>query len=412
MARKSTIQTETLKMQITDSEQELKIVPLFRLGFRPFFLFGALLSIVPVLIIALLYHGKVVSGGITDVHWWHGHELVFGFAGAIVVGFLLTAAQNWTGSPGVRSWPLFAIFILWLSARVLLFVLGERSVIPFIFDMLWMPAAAVFLAIPIIKIKQWRNLFFVPLLCLLTLLNAGSYLSLAYSQPDRASQFVFAGLFAIISLIAVMGGRVIPFFTARGTGQEKVAAIKWLELISLIPLWLIVLCWAVLPVSLVKTPEMGYLFIFAGIINLIRFARFKMHSTLKIPLLWSLHLSYYFIPIGLIAIGYSISFNVAQFYNALHIVTIGGVGGVILAMIARVSLGHTGRMLTPSFSMSIAFVSILLSALIRAVMPWIRPEYMLKAYDMSATLWLMAFGLFVINYAPLLLKARVDGRPG
>lgn len=399
-------------MQITDSEKELKIVPLFRLGFRPFFLFAAAFSLLPVMLMTLLYHGKMLEIGVTNIHWWHGHELVFGFSGAIIVGFLLTAVQNWTGQPGVRGWPLFGIFILWLMARLLLLIIGELSFIPFIFDILWMPLAGFFLAKPIIKMKQWRNLFFAPLLLLFTLLNAGSYLCLAFSYPERASQFIFAGVFAIISLIAIMAGRVVPFFTSRATGQEKVQAIKWLEWLSLAPLWAIVLTWATLPVSIIKTPAMGYLFIFAGLINLIRFARFKTYTTFKIPLLWSLHLCYLFIPLGLIALGYCIAFSAAHFYHALHLLTVGGIGGVILAMIARVSLGHTGRLLTPSFSMSIAFVSIILGALVRAIVPWFWPEYMLKAYDISATFWLMAFGLFVVNYTPILSKARIDGKAG
>lgn len=398
-------------MQITDSSKELKIPPLFRLGFRPFFLAAALFSFLPIIVFVLFQHGILFSG-LTDFYWWHAHELVFGFAGAIIVGFLLTAVQNWTGSPGIRGWRLFSIFIIWLLARISLYILGERSVIPFIFDLIWLPAAGVFLAIPIIQKKQWKNLFFIPMLVLFTLLNAGSYLALAFSYPQIAIKLIFAGIFTIITLIMIMGGRVIPFFTARGTNQTKTEALKWLEVASLLPMWLIVISWALLPASWLQHSIMGAILVYSGVINLIRAMRWKPLSTLKVPLLWSLHLSYFFIPVGLIAIGFSTIFSLHHFNTALHLITIGGIGGVILAMIARVSLGHTGRMLTPSFSMSIAFSSILLSTLIRVIVPYFWPEYMIKAYDISASLWVVAFGLFIINYAPILLKARVDGRPG
>ncbi|MFM7968996.1 NnrS family protein [Aeromonas sp. A-5] len=160
--------------QILDSHKEEQIVPLFRLGFRPFFLLGALFSCLAM----LGWLGSSTVGslpGIGNPIWWHGHEMLFGFGAAIVAGFLLTAVQNWTAHPGVRGWPL-ALVVGCGPCQGLLPWLGEDDTLLMVADLLWLPLCAWFLAKPILITRQWRNLFFVPLLLILTLLNGASWL--------------------------------------------------------------------------------------------------------------------------------------------------------------------------------------------------------------------------------------------
>ena len=234
-------------MQILDAQKENKIVPLFRLGFRIFFLGGALFSCLAMLVWLLSLRGMALLPGVSNPIWWHAHEMIFGFGLAIIAGFVLTAMQNWTGIPGVRGWPLALVSGLWLLPRLLMPLRGELNDLVIVLDLLWLPLVAGFLARPVIQVKQWRNLFFAPLLMFMMLLNALSYYA-AFSHNWLLAERVFTtAVLAIAALITVMGGRVIPFFTARATGTDKPEAIPALEKLALGSIWLATLGWLMLP---------------------------------------------------------------------------------------------------------------------------------------------------------------------
>jgi len=156
----------------------------------------------------------------------------------------------------------------------------------------------------------------------------------------------------------------------------------------------------------------GVLLIIAGFFQSMRWLRWRPWITLAVPLLWSIHIAIMFIALGLILLGLSYLIAEIPSNHVWHLLTVGGMGGLILAMISRVSLGHTGRPLSPPKAMSFAYTAITLAALIRAFGPWILPEKTLLLIDISGTFWLLAFGIFVITYAPMLTSARKDGRPG
>lgn len=395
-------------LQITDNDKEQQIQPLFRLGFRPFFLFGALFAVVSTLLWAFILTGKLTLPSQLPASIWHAHEMLFGFAGAIIIGFLLTAVQNWTGVPGVRGKQLFVLFSIWLVARISLFVLpSSLNWLTLLLEVTWMPLAALFLGKAIIAVKQWRNLFFVPLLLIMSALNAVSLICMFNYQYIIAQQATWSMLFLVLFIIAVMGGRVIPFFTARGTETEKVLPVKLFEYLSTAPLLLLaIFIW--FPNPQIMAP----LALLAGFSNSLRLLRWRPLITLKVPLLWSLHLSYLLLSLGLILYGVAIYIPSLNAVAMIHLTAIGGIGGIILAMISRVSLGHTGRSLTPSRWMSIAFIATLLSALARVFLPMLIPNLPLMAYAISALFWCCAFALFVICYARMLNSPRVDGRPG
>ncbi|MCE9926102.1 NnrS family protein [Aeromonas media] len=395
--------------QILDSHKEEQIVPLFRLGFRPFFLLGALFSCLAMLGWLGQLNNWFVLPGIGNPIWWHAHEMLFGFGAAIVAGFLLTAVQNWTAHPGVRSWPLALIVGLWVLPRCLLPWLGEDNLILMALDLAWLPLCAWFLAKPVIMTRQWRNLFFVPLLLILTLLNGATWLW--RDDWSAVEHLLITTVLLFTTLIAVMGGRVIPFFTARGTGQEKAPPSPWLERGALASLWLILLLW-LLPDSWTNSLYMVPLYIVAAGLHLGRQLRWRPGTTLAQPLLWSLHLAYLFIPLGLLALAAHAAGLPLSLSLASHLLSAGCMGTMILGMIARVSLGHSGRALHVGRRITLAFALVILSAFMRVLLPLYWPSLALTGWNLSGWSWIAAYGLFVWVYTPILTRPRADGRPG
>ncbi|MDP5293006.1 NnrS family protein [Oceanimonas sp. CHS3-5] len=399
-------------MQILDAQKENQIVPLFRLGFRVFFLGGALFSCIAMALWLLTLRGVPTLSGVSNPIWWHAHEMIFGFGLAIIAGFVLTAMQNWTGIPGVRGWPLALVSGLWLLPRLLMPLRGELNGLVILLDLLWLPLVAGFLARPVIQVKQWRNLFFAPLLIVMTLLNALSYYA-AFSNNWLLAERVFttAGL-AIAALITVMGGRVIPFFTARATGTEKPTPIPVLEKLALGSIWLATLGWLLLPRTSLFNGLLALMLVVTALAHLIRLSRWNNKLTKGIPLLWVLHLGYLFIPAGLLVMAAALLNWGITVSLASHWLTAGAMGTVILGMIARVSLGHSGRPLELKKPMVVAFVLVIIAGLVRALLPMLAPGLTSLAYDVSALAWIAAFGIFCRIYWPILTQARADGRPG
>ncbi|MGP7734628.1 NnrS family protein [Oceanimonas smirnovii] len=399
-------------MQILDAQKENKIVPLFRLGFRVFFLGGALFSCLAMLVWLLSLRGMALLPGVSNPIWWHAHEMIFGFGLAIIAGFVLTAMQNWTGIPGVRGWPLALVSGLWLLPRLLMPLRGELNDLVIVLDLLWLPLVAGFLARPVIQVKQWRNLFFAPLLMFMMLLNALSYYA-AFSHNWLLAERVFTtAVLAIAALITVMGGRVIPFFTARATGTDKPDAIPALEKLALGSIWLATLGWLMLPRTSLFNGLLALVLVIAAVTHFVRLSRWNNKLTKDIPLLWVLHIGYLFVPLGLLAMAAAILNWGITVSLASHWLTAGAMGTVILGMIARVSLGHSGRLLELKEPMVIAFMLVIIAGLVRALLPMLAPGLTRMAYDVSALAWVMAFGLFCRIYWPILTQPRADGRPG
>jgi uncharacterized protein involved in response to NO len=400
-------------MQITDLEKEQKITPLLRLGFRPFFLSGAIFSMIAIVLWLLMYRGVITLSPLGGGYWWHIHEMIFGFGGAIIAGFLLTAIQNWTGTRGAQGTTLLLLFTLWLVGRlVILFpdLLGNS--ITTIIDLSFLLTVAFVLAKPIIAIKQYRNLFFIPLLLLFTLANLEMHLAIYYPNSFIITFSAYAGVMLVTFLMSVMAGRVTPMFTANGTNTAKVNPLPWLDKITNGSLGIAMLYLLLQPVIGFSELSFGVLLIIAGVFQTMRWLRWKPWITLNVPLLWSIHISIKFIAYGLILLGLSYLITDIPSNHLWHLLTVGGMGGLILAMISRVSLGHTGRPLSPPKVIVFAYFSIILAALVRSIGPWVLPEKTLMFIDISGTFWLLAFGIFVVTYAPMLMSARKDGRPG
>ncbi|MCL1078682.1 NnrS family protein [Parashewanella spongiae] len=389
-------------LNIDEPAQKQPKVPLFRLGFRPFFLFGSVFSIIALTLWILFLTGNFQFSPHGNTVWWHAHEMLFGFVTAIIAGFLLTAVQNWTGRPSIKGIPLALLFALWTAPRILL--LNQDWVIfPIVaaLDLLFLPITAFLMAKAVLPVKQWQNFTFVPILFLLTLTNAISYYGLVTNNPELIQSAHYGGVFTITIVVTMIGGRVIPFFTDRASDWKRQPSINWIEKLTFTSL--------VLLIGSILIQQQTAITIFAalsGSILLIRWSRWGWTHTFKVPLLWSLHLSYVFIPIGLLMIAAGLPLSAG-----IHAITVGGMAGMILGMMARVSLGHTGRQLVPPKPVVLGFGCILLATLSRIVATLI-PTYYQPLLILTAVLWIIAFGLFVIFYSSMLCKARIDGRPG
>ena len=400
-------------MQITDLQKEQKITPLLRLGFRPFFLSGAVFSFVAIILWLLMYKGAVNLLPLGGGYWWHIHEMIFGFGCAIIAGFLLTAVQNWTGARGAQGTTLLVLFLFWLAGRVVVLLpelLGDT--LTTVVDLSFLPAVAFVLAKPIIAAKQYRNLFFVPLLLLFTFANLEMHLAIYYPDTFSITFAGYAGVMLVTFLMSVMAGRVTPMFTANGTKTPKATPLPWLDKVTNGSLGIAMLSLLLQPAVGFSETFFGVLLIIAGVFQTMRWLRWRPWITLAVPLLWSIHISIKFISFGLIILGVSYLIPEIPTNHVWHLLTVGGMGGLILAMISRVSLGHTGRPLSPPKAMTFAYIFIVLAALVRSIGPWGLPEKTLLFIDISGTFWLFAFGIFVVTYGPMLMSARKDGRPG
>ena len=401
-----------MPLNIDDSRTALAIPPVLRLAFRPLFLGGTIFSIIAIAWWSYFWLNPFNWQPYGGPIWWHGHEMLFGFGASIVVGFLLTAVQTWTGVMGLRGRPLLFLALAWLLGRLLLaFGAGLPLWVVMAGDLLFLILATIAMAYPVFKAKQRQNMIFVPILAILALLNGFSHWGVVTNQPEVAQLSLHGAIMMFVLIIAILGGRVIPFFTANGAGVEKKPPIKWLEIVSIASIMLLV---AIAFIGFNKAPKNLTLTVssIAAIANGWRFLRWNGQHCAKIPLLWSLHLSYAFIPLGFIVLALYAAGYTASLSAALHCFTAGAMGGMILAMISRVTLGHTGRPLQPPKLMSVGYIAIIVGAILRVIFPGWFPEGSSWAIGFAGGLWILGYGIYVFYYGPMLVAARVDGRPG
>jgi len=390
---------------MTSNLKNIQIAPFFSVAFRPFFLSGALFSIIAVLTWVGALNNSFEFNPYGGSYWWHAHEMLFAFVGAIVVGFLLTAVQNWTGQTSLKGKPLMVFWLLWLVARLTLAIdLGIDRWLVALIDLAFLPIAGVVLARLIIRAKRWKNLIFIPVITLMTIANGLMHWGALNADPGLVNQGSYAMVMLVMMLITVLGGRVFPMFTANGTGTRKVESIKWLEMATIISTAFIAItyiCGLLLP-----APILALLLIFAAVCHLIRLLRWRFWVTLKTPLVWSLHVGYFSIPLGYSLMAYHYLTERILLSTVLHGLTVGAIGVTILAMITRVSLGHTGRKLVVNKLLSLAFIAIILSFTIRVFYPFFSDNYILNI-GIASVLWALAYGVYVIDFLPKLITKRL-----
>lgn len=392
-------------LNITDKSAEEKIIPLLRLGFRPFFLLGSIYATFSILVwVYSFQHGQPNALNVPAL-WWHVHEMLFGFAMAIVAGFVLTAVQTWTGVNGTKNTRLGFVVSLWLMPRLLFWTPTPLWIISII-EALFLATVAYEVGFRVVKSKGWKNLFFVPLFILALVANFASYATIKGMPPFSSLAIWQAMIWWFMLLLSVMGGRVIPFFTARKFDFKKAQPIFWLDLAANLPLVMLF----VLSFFPIVSAQLSPLLLLVGaLFQLIRFARWKPWLTLSEPLVWSLHIAYLCIPLGLLASGLSEGFFK---HSMIHLFAIGALSGLILAMISRVTMGHTGRAIYQGPRMWPAFVSLFIAGIIRSFGVAFFPEKLMLMINSAALLWTVAFVMFIYYFAHMLMTPRIDGHPG
>ncbi len=382
-----------------------KSFALFNLAFRPFFLLGPLVAVLGLMLWIFHYAGWYLNENYWGALSYHSHEMIFGFAVAIISGFLLTAARNWTGLAVISGWKLATLVGIWLLGRALPW-LAVPGIWVAVADLLFLPLVIIVLAIPVIKVRQWRNIIFIPVLSLLWLGNLLMHRQQLGWSAIGSHVGLYLGVDVIILLIIIMGGRVIPMFSGNGIG-EKIARTPRLDrlmiatgLIYLIAHQFGFMGWTLAIASL-----------FAFVTHSSRLFIWYRAKIWSVPLVWILQLSYGWIILGfllmtLAALGYLSPFI------ALHAFTVGGISGMILGMISRVSLGHTGRPLLPPTLVVISFMVLQIAAMMRVIIPLFLPRMLSAAVIVSGFLWMLAVLGFVISYGKMLIKPRIDGLPG
>lgn len=398
-------------MNMADKSSASSINALFSLAFRPLFIGAAVFSI-----LSLLLWGMALSGWqfrpFGGVQFWHGHEMLFGFVGAVVVGFLLTAVQSWTGLRAVNGRPLVFLLVLWLAGRVLMaFPVGPAMLAVFV-DLLFFPVAAAFLFMPLLIRNQVRNYFAVLALLVLMLCNGISHYGVLNDDPVLQSQALQSAVILITVMMAIIGGRVIPMFTANTTQLQARPRQPWLDRTAL------GLLWSLLILSLLasswQAPDalLSMLYGIAAVLIGWRCAGWRFFSTVSHPLLWSLQLGYWWIVIGLLLFSGHYAGLEIPASIALHSLTAGAMGTLILSMMSRVSLGHTGRPIAADKMMIISLLLISIAAAIRVLGVWLLPSLTQHMLMLSVIFWSIAYGLFVVRFLPTLMQPRPDGKTG
>ena len=378
---------------------------LFALGFRPFFLGAGIFSVLLIALWLAIYTDVISLGLSIPPAQWHAHEMIFGFAGAVIVGFLLTAVQNWTGVKTLSGKPLAILFLLWLAGRLLPFVPGIPLALYALIDAALFPAAMIAIAHPIIRARQVRNYAFPVMLAMLTAANL-----LVHAQWLGIMQTAATGLtlavYMIVMMMVVMGGRVIPSFTD-GKLRTQAQRWKWVEWLAPALTLATLATLLTMPVS----PVTALIAAAACFVHAVRLAGWYTQKYWSVPLLWVLHLGYGWIVIGFLLTALA-ALQIVTPSLALHAFTAGAIGTLTLGMMARVSLGHTGRMLEPAKLVEFSFALITLAAAIRVLMPLLLPDAYAITISISGLIWMAAFAIFTLIYTPILVQSRVDGKPG
>lgn len=378
---------------------------LFALGFRPLYLLAALFAALGVPIWIAQFAGLLPGPAWLPAMLWHGHEMIFGFAIAVIAGFLFTAGQNWTGLPTPKGWKLAAICLLWIAARIANF--AAPPLVAMTLDAAFLLSVMAPLGSVLWRSGNTRNLFVLAVLTAFLFANTLFHLSLPGRLPfDPLVPLHFAA-FAIVMLESVIAGRVVPMFTANslpGVRQWRNEQLDAFAIGATGAALLLVLGKAGPGLTAAACA-------IAAVLQACRLAGWNPWATRRNPMLWILHVSYAWIPVGLLLLAFAALGKLPE-SAGLHALTIGSMGGLIIGMITRTALGHTGRLIVAGRAETAMFVLVQLAVVLRLApvlfggLPWI-------AFTTAAALcWSAAFALYLATYGPRLIAPRVDGRPG
>ncbi len=385
---------------------------LFALGFRPFFLAAGISALILMGLWLAFWQGVVPGGGYFNLVEWHAHEMLFGYTAAVVAGFLLTAVRNWTGMAVPTGGWLATLALLWLAGRMLVVTPQAPG---------WLVAGVDLAFLPALAWSLWRPLWFGPnpvnrffLLFLAGMTLANGLVHLDAAGIGRQWGLWQRGLYLMVDMVLLVlllvAGRVIPFFTDKAVPGASVRRRPWVERAGFATMGLAALAELLLP----HGPAAGVFCLLAGGTQALRLQGWygSNHGIWRRPILWVLYLGYGWIVVGLLLRGMA-GFGLFPYPLVLHAITLGGIGLLTLGMMSRVALGHTGRDINAiGWWMPLAFGVLTAAAAARVFLPMVDMGHYVVWIDLAGGLWMLAFLVFVLYYAPILVRPRIDGRPG
>jgi uncharacterized protein involved in response to NO len=380
-------------------------IPLLRLGFRPFYLAAAAFGVVAMVLWHPVLFGRLeLRSGLAPT-LWHAHEMLFGFVAAVVIGFLLTAGKAWTNLPTPRGPLLGALAGLWLLARGA--ALWAPYPVFFALDAALLPLVAALFIDILVRSRNKRNAAIGAVLALLAAANVLFHLAASGVLALDPLKPLYAGIALIVVLESIVGGRVVPSFTVNATPGLELRESRRRDLCAT------ALTAAGLASWVCDAPHVpsAALLAAAALLQAWRALSWRPWVTFDRPILWILHLSYAWIPLGLALLA-AAQAGWLPASPAVHALTVGSMGGLVIGMITRTARGHTGRPLQASGVEVAAYLLVLGAAAVRVGAPLAAPEFTMPALIVAGAMWATAFALYLFRFTPWLLATRLDGRDG
>ncbi len=379
----------------------------FKLGFRPFYTVASVFAVVALIIWLLAFAGYSGTGVYLHGMVWHSHEMVFGFSTAVITGFLFTAVRNWTGLPTPSGSVLAALTVLWIAARVL--ILTGPGTFAAVIDVLFLPAIALAVAIPICRSRNVRNYKVIAVVLALAAAHGVFHLaSFGYLPAWLSRSSLFVSIDIIVILMAIVGGRVIPAFTKNAVPESNPRHASWVENITFAAMIVVALITAISGSWAPTSNLMAGLLIVTAAAHATRLGLWDPVKTIHNPLLWMMPAAYSWIPFAFLLRALA-AMNIVPGSAWIHSITMGAVSSLMLAMMMRSSLGHTGRALVASRSDMAAFLLLQLAAIVRVVASIVAGTTYQYWVVASGLIWITAFLIFAVRYLPILSKKANQG---
>ena len=383
---------------------------LFSGGFRPFFLFGALHAAAMIALWVPWFLGFIGIPTAFSPTGWHQHELLFGYVPAVIAGFLLTAVPSWTGRRPLSGWALAALFGLWFGGRVAVSVSDKIGLsLTFLIAGLFLPVLAVLVLRELVTARNIRNYKVVAVLCLLTIAQA--FFFYEFNRFGRSEVSGRLAISAIILLITVIGGRIIPAFTGNWLKQNNPGRFPVpfgsFDLAAMLLSGAALGIWTLEPIWEPVAPAGGMFCLAAGILQFLRQLRWTPHRTLREPLVTILHAAFLFLPAGFVLTGAAQLLDDPGLRSAgIHAWTVGGIGTMTLALMTRATRGHSGQPLHAPASTVVCIYVAIITASIARIAAAIWPQYTMQLLPLAGLAWVVAFLSFAFIYGRFLLLAR------
>lgn len=373
-------------------------------GFRPFFLFAALWAALSMALWILMLRSGLALPTSFDPLSWHAHAALFGYLGAVLAGFLLTAVPSWTGRPPLAGWTLLGVVVLWLLGRIAVAVseyLPPLAVA--VTDLACLVVLGGIMGREIVAAKNWRNLIVIANLGVFVAGNALFHAEAARGGHAASGYGLRIGLAAGIMLISLIGGRIVPAFTRNWLAERESdrlpAEFGPLDKLALVLSLLALLFWVAMP----RGNGAGLLLLVAGLVQFARLARWRGLRAGAEPLVWILHVGYAFVPVGMLALGTAILWPGSLTHAAAqHLWMAGAIGVMTLAVMTRAALGHTGRPLAAGAGTTALYLLVIASVVVR-FLSGVQPHWAPSLWTVSAILWTLGFAGFAIVYGRLLI---------